>query len=139
MAEVFGRRPRCSEPVAGGVEDLDQHVRADGERDAGVEEVARVDHDGRAAAAGLEGAQGGEQVVDRAVALEQMHVLDSAEAALERGGHDDDGDLGAALAQLGGDFGAELTRRRGGSRARRCRSGRAAALASSMVVAVTEA
>jgi hypothetical protein len=37
-----------------------------------------------------------------------MHVLNSAEAALERGGHDDDGHLGTALAQLGSDFGAEF-------------------------------
>ena len=42
------------------------------------------------------------------MALEQVHVLDAAEVAVERGGHDDDGDLGAAPAQIGGDFGAEL-------------------------------
>ncbi len=95
-------------PVAFGIEDLEDDVVADGHVDAGVEEVAGVDDDGLAAALGFERAQGGDQVVDGTVALEQVHVLDAAEAALERGGEDDDGDLGAAAAQLGGDFGAEL-------------------------------
>ena len=108
LAEVGGRRLVAVEPVAVGIEDLDQDIRPDGEGDAGVEEVARVDHDGRAAPAGLKGAQRGNQVVHGAVALEQVHVLDSAEAAVQGSGHDDDGYLGTALAQLGGDCCAEL-------------------------------
>ena len=108
LAEVFGGGVVAVDPVAGGVEDLDQNVGADGQRDAGVEEVARVHDDAGTAAAGLEGAKRGEQIVDGAVALEQVHVFHSAEVAFERGGHDDDGDVGAAAAQQGGDFGAEL-------------------------------
>ena len=46
------------------------------------------------------------------MAFQQLHVevlvVRAAEAAVERGGHDDDGDFGAALAQLDGDLGAEL-------------------------------
>ncbi len=90
------------------VEDLDEDVGADGEGDAGVEEVAGVDDDGSAAAFGVEGAEGGEEIFDGAVALEEMHVFDAAEVAVERGGEDDDGDVGAAAAKEGGDLGAEL-------------------------------
>ena len=95
-------------PDAVVVEDLDEDVGADGKRDTRVEEVAGVDDDGGAAALGLEGAEGSEEVRDGAVALEQMHVFDAAEVVVERGGEDDDGDVGAAAAKKGGDFGAEL-------------------------------
>ena len=37
-----------------------------------------------------------------------MHVFYAAEVAVEGGGEDDDRDMGAAAAQAGGDFGAEL-------------------------------
>jgi hypothetical protein len=37
-----------------------------------------------------------------------MHVFDAAQEAVERGGEDDDGDVGAAAAKEGGGFGAEL-------------------------------
>ncbi len=49
------------------VEDLDEHIGADGHGDAGVEEVACVDDDGCAAAFGFERAEGVEEVFDRAV------------------------------------------------------------------------
>jgi hypothetical protein len=42
------------------------------------------------------------------MALEEVHVLDSAEVSLERGRHDNDGNLRASAAKLGGDFCAEL-------------------------------
>jgi hypothetical protein len=42
------------------------------------------------------------------VAFEEMHVLDAAEVAVEGGGEDDDGDVGAAAAEERGDLGAEL-------------------------------
>ncbi len=42
------------------------------------------------------------------MALEQVHVFDAAEVAVERGGEDDDGDVRAAAAKESGDFGAEL-------------------------------
>ena len=108
LAEVVGGGVVAVLPDAALVEDLDEDVGADGEGDAGVEEVARVDDDGSAAAFGAEGAEGGEEVFDGAVALEEMHVFDAAEVAVERGGEDDDGDVGAAAAQESGDFGAEL-------------------------------
>jgi hypothetical protein len=90
------------------VEDLDQYVGADGEGETGVEEVAGVDDDGSAAAFGAERAEGIEEVVDGAVALEQVHVFDAAEVAVEGGGEDDDGDVGAAAAKESCDLGAEL-------------------------------
>jgi hypothetical protein len=37
-----------------------------------------------------------------------MHVFDTAEVAVERGGEDDDGDVGAAAAKKSGDLGAKL-------------------------------
>jgi hypothetical protein len=42
------------------------------------------------------------------VALEQVHVFDAAEVAVECGGEDDDGDVGAATAKKSGDLGAKL-------------------------------
>ena len=108
LAEVFGGGVVAVEPDAAVVEDLDEDVGTDGQRDAGVEEVAGVDDDGSAAAFGFEGAERGEQVFDGAVAFEQVHVFGAAEETLERGGEDDDGDVGTAAAQQAGDFGAEL-------------------------------
>ncbi len=108
VAEVFGRGLVHVEPGAFAVDDLQEHIRSHGEADAGVEEVAGVDDDGRAAALGLQRAQGVDEIVDGAVALEQMHVRGAAELMVERGREDDDGDLGPAGAQAGGDGGAEL-------------------------------
>ena len=108
MAEIFGGAVVAVLPDAVFVEDLDEDVGADGHGDAGVEEVAGVDDDGCAAAFGFEGAEGVEEVFDGAVALEQMHVFDAAEVAVERGGEDDDGDVGAAAAEESCDLGAEL-------------------------------
>src|SRR6266702_738319 len=45
LAQVLGGGLVAVDPVAGGVEDLHEDVGADGERDSGVEEVARVDDD----------------------------------------------------------------------------------------------
>lgn len=108
LAEVFGGGFVEVNPVARRVENLDEDIGADGEEDAGVEEVSGVDDYGRAPASGFEGTQGREQVVYGTVALEKMHVLHSTKVALQGGGHDDDGDLGAVFAQFGCDFGAEL-------------------------------
>jgi hypothetical protein len=108
LAEVLGGSIVAVLPDAVFVEDLDEDIRADGEGEARVEEVAGVDDDGSAAAFGAEGAEGVEEVVDVAVAFEEVHVFDPAEVAIERGREDDDGDVGAAAAEESGDFGAEL-------------------------------
>ena len=108
LTEIFGGGVVAVLPDALFVEDLHQHVGADGEGEAGVEEVARVDDDGSAAAFGPEGAERIQEVVDGAVALEQVHVFDAAEVAVEGSGEDDDGDVGAAAAKESGDLGAEL-------------------------------
>jgi hypothetical protein len=42
------------------------------------------------------------------VALEEMHVFDTAEVAVERGGEDDDGDVRTAASKKGGDLGSKL-------------------------------
>jgi hypothetical protein len=42
------------------------------------------------------------------MALEEVHVFDAAEEAIEGGGEDDDGDVRAAAAKEGRNFGAEL-------------------------------
>jgi hypothetical protein len=42
------------------------------------------------------------------VAFEEVHVFDTSEEAVERGGEDDDGNVGAAAAKERGDFGAKL-------------------------------
>ena len=65
LPEIVGGGLVAVDPVAGGIEDLHQHVGADGEADAGVEEVAGVDDDGNAAALGLEGAKGGAVASER--------------------------------------------------------------------------
>jgi hypothetical protein len=109
LTEVFGGSVVAVLPDAVFVEDLDEDVGADGEGEAGVEEVAGVDDDGSAAAFGSEGAEGVEEIFDGAVAFEQMHVFYAAEESIERGGKDDDGDVRTAAAQEGGDLGAELT------------------------------
>jgi hypothetical protein len=109
MAEVFGGSVVAVLPDAVFVEDLYEDVGADGEREAGVEEVAGVDDDGSAAAFGSEGAEGIEEIFDGAVAFEQMHVFDAAEEAVERGGEDDDGNVRTAATQESSYLGAELT------------------------------
>jgi hypothetical protein len=108
LAEVLGSSVVAVLPDAVFIEDLDEDVGADGEGEAGVEEVAGVDDDGRATAFGSEGAEGVEKIFDGAVAFEEMHVFDAAEEAVERGGEDDDGNVGAAAAEEGSYFGAEL-------------------------------
>jgi hypothetical protein len=42
------------------------------------------------------------------VALEEMHVFDAAEEAVEGSGEDDDGDVRTAAAEEGSDLGTEL-------------------------------
>jgi hypothetical protein len=109
LTEVVGCGVVAVLPDAALIEDLDEDVGADGEGDAGVEEVARIDDDGSAAAFGSEGAESVEEIFDGAVAFEQVHVFDAAEVAVECGGEDDDGDVGTAAAEKRGDLGAELT------------------------------
>lgn len=95
-------------PVSAGIEDLENDVFGDGHVDAGIEEVACVDYDGLAAALCFEGAEGGDEVVNGAVSLEQVHVFDTAEASFEGGGEDDDGHLRALLAERCGDLSAKF-------------------------------
>jgi len=109
LPEVVGGGVIAVEPDAALVEDLDQNVGTDGEGDARVEEVARVDDDGRAAVFGFEGAKGGEEVFDGAVAFQKVHVLGSAKEAVECGGKNNDGYVRPAAAQETGHFGAELS------------------------------
>lgn len=90
------------------VKDLDENVRADGHADAGVEEVASVDDDWSATAFGLQRTECGEEVFDGAVTLEKVHVFDTAEITIECGGDDDDGDMRATAAEVGGNIGTEL-------------------------------
>jgi len=108
LAEVVGSGVVAVLPDAVFVEDLDEDVGANGEGEAGVEEVASVDDHRGAAAFGTEGAQGVEEIFDGAVAFEEMHVFDAAEETVERGGEDDDGDVGASAAKKCSDLGAEL-------------------------------
>jgi hypothetical protein len=108
LTEILGCGVVAVLPDAVFVEDLNEDVGADGEGEAGVEEVAGVDDDGSATAFGAEGAESVEKIFDRAVAFEEMHVFYAAEEAVERGGEDDDGNVGAAAAEKGSDFGAEL-------------------------------
>jgi hypothetical protein len=42
------------------------------------------------------------------VAFEEMHVFDAAEVLIDGCGEDDDGDVGTAAAEEGGDLGTEL-------------------------------
>ncbi len=97
-------------PVAPGVQHFEHHVVAHRHVDARVEEVARIHHHRLARALGPERTQRRHQIVDRAVALEQVHVLGAAEAPLQGGRQDDDGHLRAGLPQLLRDFGTELAR-----------------------------
>src|SRR5438874_5335722 len=90
LPEVGGRGLVDVEPVAAGVEDLDKDIGADRHGNAGVEEIAGVDDYRGTTAAGLKGTEGPQKIFDGAVSLEEVHVLDTAEAALQRGGHDDD-------------------------------------------------
>jgi hypothetical protein len=108
LAEIFGGAVVTVLPNTPLIKDLNKDVGADGEGETGVEEVAGVDDDGSAAAFGSEGAEGVEEIIDGAVAFEEVHVLDAAEVAVERGGENDDGDMGAATAKQSSDLGAEL-------------------------------
>jgi hypothetical protein len=108
LAEVLGCGVVAVLPDTILVEDLDENVGADGEGEAGIEEVTSVDDDGGAAAFCAERAEGVEEILDGAVALEEMHVFDAAEVAVECGGEDDDGDMGAAATKKSRDLGAEL-------------------------------
>jgi hypothetical protein len=64
MTEVVGCCVVTVLPYAAFIEDLNQNVGADGERDARVEEVASVDDDGNAAAFGTERAEGVQEILD---------------------------------------------------------------------------
>ena len=97
-------------PLPIGVKDLKHHVLADRHGDAGVEEVARIDHHRLSAMLGLKGTQRGDQIVDRAVTLEQVHVFHPAKAPLQGGGKDDDGHFRPAPAQNAGHLRTELAR-----------------------------
>jgi hypothetical protein len=108
LAEVFCGGIVAVLPDTVLVEDLDENVGADGEREARIEEVTCVDDDWGAAAFCSEGAESVKEILNGAVALEEMHVFDAAEVAVERSGEDDDGDVGSASAKKGGDLGAEL-------------------------------
>src|ERR1700677_3605084 len=108
LLEVVGGGIVAVLPDAVFVEDLDEHVGADGTRDAGVVEVARIDDDTRSAALGFERAERVEEIFDRAVTLEKMHVFDTAEEAVKRGGEDDDGNVRTAAAEERSDLGTEL-------------------------------
>jgi hypothetical protein len=108
LAEVFGGGIVAVLPDAVLIEDLDENIGADGTGEARVEEVARVDDNWGATAFRAEGAEGVEEIFDGAVAFEEVHVFDAAEEAIERGGEDDDGNVGAAAAEQRGYFGAEL-------------------------------
>jgi hypothetical protein len=108
MVEVFGGGVVAVLPDAMLVEDLHENVGADGEREARVEEVARVDNDGSTAAFCTKGAEGIEEIVDGTVTLEEMHVLDAAEETIECGGENDDGNVWTASAEKRGYLGSEL-------------------------------
>jgi len=95
-------------PIALRVENFEDDAIAYGHLDSRIKKVTSVDDDRFAAALGLKAAERIDHVVDGAVALEQVHVLDAAETTLERGGEDDDGDFGAQCAKAGGDFCAEF-------------------------------
>ena len=109
LAEIGGCSVVAVKPDAMVIKDLYKDVGAYRERDAGVEEVSSIDDDRSAATFGLQGTERGEEVFDGAVALEEVHVLDAAEVTVERGGEDDDGDVGAATPEVGCNLGAELT------------------------------
>jgi hypothetical protein len=109
LAKIGGDSVVAVQPYTVIVKDLDEDVGTTRERDAGVVEIARIDYNGSAAAFGLQGTERGEEVFDGAVALEEVHVLDAAEVTVERGGEDDDGDVGAATPEVGCNLGAELT------------------------------
>jgi hypothetical protein len=109
LAEVFGCGIIAMLPDAVFVEDLNEDVGADGAGETGVEEVAGIDDDGRAASFGAEGAERVEEVVDGAVAFEEMHVFDAAKESVEGGREDDDGDVRASAAKERGDFSAKLS------------------------------
>src|ERR1700722_8273947 len=108
LAEVFGSGIIAVLPDAVFVENLNQDVGTDGQRETRIKEVAGIDDDRSAAAFGSEGTEGVEEILDRAVALEQMHVFDSTEETVERGREDDNGDVGAAAAEQSGDLCTEL-------------------------------
>jgi hypothetical protein len=64
LAEVFGGGVVAVLPDPVLVEDLDENVGADGERETGVKEVASVNDDGGAAAFCAEGAESVEEILD---------------------------------------------------------------------------
>jgi len=109
MAEILGSGVVAVEPDATVIEYLDEDIGADREGYAGVEEVAGVDDNRSAAMFGFESAESSEEIFDRAVALEQMHVFGATEEAVECCGENDDGNVGTAAAQKIGNFGAELS------------------------------
>ncbi len=64
LAEIVGCSVVAVLPDALLVEDLNEHVGTDGEGDAGVKEVACIDHDGGTAALGAERAKGVKEIFD---------------------------------------------------------------------------
>ena len=75
----------------------------------GVVEIARIDDDWFPAPLRFKGAQSRDEIVDGTVSLEQMHVGNAAEVALQGRRENDDGNFGTFLAQSFGDVGAELS------------------------------
>jgi hypothetical protein len=109
LAKVFGGGIIAVLPDTVFVEDLNQDVGADGQGESRIKEVAGIDDDRSAAAFGSKGTEGIEEILDGAVALEQMHVFNTTEETVERGREDDDGDVRAAAPEQSGDLGAKLT------------------------------
>jgi hypothetical protein len=109
LPQIDGGRVVAMQPNTVVVEDLNEYVGTDGERDAGVEEVACVDNNRSTATFGLKGTEGGEKVFDGAIALEKMHVFDTAKVAVESGRENDDGDVGMTASKVGCYIGAKLS------------------------------
>src|SRR5260370_14724276 len=97
-------------PVALAIHDLDHHVVSHGHADARIVKVTRIHHHWLSALLGLEGAQRRQHVLHRAVSLKQMHVFNAPELALQRGGKNDNRDLGTRLSQLFGYVSPEFPR-----------------------------
>ena len=71
-------------PDAAIVKDLYQHIRADRMGDPGVKKVSCVDDDRASPSLRFKRIQRLQQVVDRAMPLQQVHVLHATEKALQR-------------------------------------------------------
>src|SRR5579871_544260 len=98
------------EPVPIAVENLQHYVVAHGHGYARVEEVPCIHHHRLAPALGLERMEGRQQVIDRAVAFQQVHVFNPAELPFECGRENDNGNLRALVPKRLRDFRAEFPR-----------------------------